>query len=175
MNIDTQISLFLNSFIGKKFLFDFSIIFFSKVAIYFLGFALFVFLLLSPNEKEHLVRSFIFWNTVFFGVGLATLNLIFGVTAFRARPFLTIGTLPLIQVSLTDQSFPSVHATIAFLIAGVFYAIDNRKGIFFFFVAFLIALARVVAGVHFFSDVVVGALLGIFAGWIMKKWFIDYL
>lgn len=70
---------------------------------------------------------------------------------------------------LRKWSFPSAHSAVAFSFATtlsfVVMEIDFALG-FFFSVLFLIlamfiALSRIVLGVHYFSDTVVGGLLGI--------------
>ncbi len=54
--------------------------------------------------------------------------------------------------------FPSAHSTIAFAIAS--HTFGMREFYFFLVLAVLIALSRVVAGVHSFPQVVAGAVLG---------------
>lgn len=60
------------------------------------------------------------------------------------------------------HSFPSGHAARAFLIAVIGSALGPEwVGILLWIWAPLVALARVAMGVHYFSDVLAGALLGI--------------
>lgn len=62
-------------------------------------------------------------------------------------------------------SFPSGHSITAFAIAvslGLFYPVIFPVLLFF---AFSIALSRILLGMHFLSDVVVGALLGVVLGY----------
>jgi len=77
----------------------------------------------------------------------------------RLRPYQKHGFVPIMKPGIETSSFPSEHATLAFAIAAVFV----MSGSVFYvvlFCAFLVALSRVATGVHYFSDVLVGALIG---------------
>jgi undecaprenyl-diphosphatase len=71
---------------------------------------------------------------------------------------------------------PSSHAANHFAIAVFFillYGFKNLKNTVFWFTwAFLIAFSRIYNGVHYPSDVIVGALLGSFIGFIFYKLYI---
>src|SRR6266498_5715910 len=65
------------------------------------------------------------------------------------------------------HSFPSGHAARAFLIAVVASALaPTWLGILLWIWAPLVCIARVAMGVHYVSDVVAGAALGIVVAWI---------
>jgi len=102
-----------------------------------------------------------------------------GFLWFRPRPFVTLdGVTKLADRLAAEKSFPSAHATFAFaLAAGV--ALHNRKwGNALLALAALVAFGRVAAGVHYPSDVIAGALVGLFAGLVaspVKKGIEPYL
>jgi membrane-associated phospholipid phosphatase len=82
----------------------------------------------------------------------------------RARPPLSD---PAIQalVSLPDStSFPSGHAATAFAAATVVGLLHPRSRVPLLALALMVALSRVYLGVHFWSDVLVGSLLGVAIG-----------
>jgi undecaprenyl-diphosphatase len=82
----------------------------------------------------------------------------------RARPPLAD---PAIQalVSLPDStSFPSGHAATAFAAATAVGVLHPRFRIPLLALAGMVALSRVYLGVHFWSDVLVGSLLGVAIG-----------
>lgn len=73
--------------------------------------------------------------------------------------------------STDPHSFPSGHATRAALLAVL--AIGLGPAWFGWALAIwapLVILARVAMGVHYFSDVVAGAILGLALGWIALAW-----
>lgn len=67
--------------------------------------------------------------------------------------------LPLVDVPAT-YSFPSGHATVSFACAAILTFALPRLVVPFYALAALIAFSRVYVGVHYPSDVVVGAVLG---------------
>lgn len=82
----------------------------------------------------------------------------------RARPYEALDINPLIKKNKSGQSFPSRHAASVFIIAMAFLYINVYAGIALFVLGVLMCLSRVLAGVHFPSDVVVGAAIGIALG-----------
>jgi undecaprenyl-diphosphatase len=94
------------------------------------------------------------------GIGLlAALVLVIKFRVRRKRPEGEWGT---IYRNTDPHSFPSGHAARAFLIAVVATALAPAwLAIVLWIWAPLVALARVAMGVHYVSDVVAGALLGI--------------
>lgn len=80
------------------------------------------------------------------------------------RPFMVLQVHQLITE--TAWSFPSRHAAFFFAMATAVYLYNKKWGIGFFVAASLIAVSRVVAGVHYPSDIVGGALLGIIVAYV---------
>src|SRR5947209_4915195 len=78
----------------------------------------------------------------------------------RPRPYQAHASIvPLLSPS-HDPSFPSDHATAAFAIAFGILFVTRRAGWPFLAGAFLIGLSRVLAGMHYPTDVLAGALIG---------------
>jgi undecaprenyl-diphosphatase len=85
----------------------------------------------------------------------------------RPRPSAELSDVHTI-LSASGPSFPSAHAARAFAVALLVWLNTNRRwGAVAVAVASLIALSRVYLGVHWPSDVVVGALLGLMLAWAM--------
>jgi len=88
----------------------------------------------------------------------------------RARPYETHpqGIIPLISRS-HDPSFPSDHATAAFAIAFGILFVAYRAGLVFLVWATLIAVSRVLVGVHYPTDVLAGLGIGLVAGFVCAR------
>lgn len=80
----------------------------------------------------------------------------------RPRPFEQQHVMLRVNASdLTSKgSFPSGHAANAFMVAAFLGACIKRKRIVFYGIAGLIALSRVYLGIHFPSDILMGAFVG---------------
>jgi undecaprenyl-diphosphatase len=68
------------------------------------------------------------------------------------------------------NSFPSDHTVLFFALAtGIFFA-SRRAGVFMFiYVSAFIFLPRLYLGIHYPTDVLSGALVGISAGWVANR------
>lgn len=86
----------------------------------------------------------------------------------RARPRITYGPL-FIGPSLRGgyDSFPSGHTAAAFCFAFIISLYFPRYRFFFYLMAVLIALSRVIGLSHFPSDLLAGAVLGLAVGRVM--------
>ena len=78
----------------------------------------------------------------------------------RARPFLVSTVVQTWITRPVTASFPSAHAAAAFALATALVITDRRWAWIALPVALLVACGRVIAGVHFPSDVLGGAALG---------------
>ncbi len=66
-------------------------------------------------------------------------------------------------------SFPSGHSVTVFALAYVLSRAYPKGSVAFYGLAILVALSRVYLARHFLSDVVAGAAVGLFAGWIVCR------
>ncbi len=82
----------------------------------------------------------------------------------RQRPYEKFGVDSLIAKDKQGQSFPSNHSASGFVIAMAGFTINPLLGFSLLGIAFIIALTRIFAGVHFISDVIAGCLIGTLAG-----------
>ena len=79
----------------------------------------------------------------------------------RLRPFAASPDVVALIHQPSTYSLPSAHAAIAFAIATALARAHPLLGIAAFLIAILVAFGRVAAGVHYPSDVLAGALLGV--------------
>lgn len=83
----------------------------------------------------------------------------------RTRPYDVVEGLTSVIGSMKSSSFPSGHTSSSFAAAMVlFHGLPRRYGILFMILAALIAFSRMYLGVHYPSDVSVGAMTGIVSG-----------
>jgi undecaprenyl-diphosphatase len=82
----------------------------------------------------------------------------------RPRPFETWRDLPCLLAPPDRFSFPSGHTMTAFAVCGVYSEMIPWACHFFLPAAVLIGLSRVFLGLHYPTDVLVGALLGLGIG-----------
>jgi membrane-associated phospholipid phosphatase len=65
------------------------------------------------------------------------------------------------------NSFPSDHAVLFFALAtGIFFASRRAGWLMFIYISAIICLPRVFLGVHYPSDILGGAVIGLFTGWL---------
>ena len=158
MTLDTQLFYLLNNLAGQSSFFDGVIVFFASYLAYILIALFLVLLLISQYPKREKFQ-------IFFITTVSTIIARFGITEIirffyhRPRPFLD---LPVHQL-LTENSwsFPSGHATFFFAMATAVYLYHKKWGIVFIGATLLMTVSRVIAGIHYPSDIVGGAIIGI--------------
>lgn len=166
--MDHAIVLFLNQLAGTSVFSALKTVFFAQYFPYVLCVAFLCFAF---------VKSSFFYKKFFFLLEGLTAGVLarLGVEAFRLfvhrpRPFLADPTI-FGLISETSSSFPSGHASFFFGLATVVYRHNKRWGFWFFVGAGIIGLARIAAGVHYPSDILGGAVLGIAVGLLVNKFF----
>ncbi len=87
----------------------------------------------------------------------------------RPRPYEGVAGIQLLIPKLSSYSFPSGHTLSSFAAAFVVFKYIRKWAIPAFVIAALIAFSRMYLYVHYPSDVLMGAVLGIFFAWIAFK------
>lgn len=82
------------------------------------------------------------------------------------RPYTKYNITPLIHKDKAYESFPSRHTLSITIIAMTGLYTDVRLGILLWFFAVLLAVSRVLAGVHFIKDVSAAAIISILFGYV---------
>ena len=94
------------------------------------------------------------------------LNFVVKAIVKRPRPDLGPG-LPPLGGAPSSLSFPSAHATSSFAVATAMTRVDSVAFPFVFTLALTISLGRPYLGMHYPSDVLVGAVLGTILGLVV--------
>lgn len=97
----------------------------------------------------------------------------------RKRPYELYDIRPVNGRKKTGDSFPSRHMFSIFLIATLFYSVIPWCGIFLYVCGLLLAVIRVVGGIHFPKDVICGAIIGAACGgfilWLTIMMYQNYI
>ena len=113
-------------------------------------------------------------------LGLVVTNLTVKPLVARLRPWVIMEDFTVLITSSDPNSFPSGHTCAAFAFAAALIAVLPQKWAkaAALIAAALMGFSRLYVGVHFPSDVLVGALIGVICGfvgaWIAKsiiRWF----
>ena len=151
----------INSLVDRWTCLDAFGIFFAKYLAYILVVLLF---LILWRKKKAILQSLL--AGVFARFGIVELIRLFWQ---RPRPFVENDVNLLLEHN--GAAFPSGHAAFFFALSTVVYHYNKKAGILFFVASFLISISRVFVGIHWPSDILAGAIVGIFAGWLVFKIF----
>lgn len=82
-----------------------------------------------------------------------------GLFFYHEQPYAVLTYTPLIPHDI-DNAFPSDHAVVAGAIAGIASLYNRAFGLLMWLLALGVAAGRMLAGVHYPVDVIVGLILG---------------
>jgi len=99
-------------------------------------------------------------------LGPVAIGLNYAIKLIVKRPRPVLEGLPPLGGAPSSLSFPSAHATSSFAVATAMTRVDPL-GALAFALAFALALGRPYLGMHYPSDVLAGALLGVALGLIV--------
>jgi undecaprenyl-diphosphatase len=182
---DFQLLHFLNSWTNHNVFFDQISVFFADYLVYFFIATLALYFFFGKPKivaRTALIQAF----ASFVLCRLVLVEIIREVWP-RMRPFdLGLIAKPIVDMApkVSAAAFPSGHASAMFAIAAAVYFYDKKLGKWFLIMASFTAVFRVVIGVHYPTDVLAGAILGIltayivhwfFEGFLLKKHFIEFL
>lgn len=175
MGLDLSILLFINRLAHRSSVFDEIVVLasgnnFIKGGIVFAV----VWYLWFQNEDARRKRECVLAGVAASFIGL-TLAKLLTWTIVRPRPLVVpeLGLrLPYGIKAVTWEglsSFPSDHAVLFFALAtGIFFASRRIGWLVFIYVSVFICLPRLYIGLHYPSDILAGAAIGITTGWLLQ-------
>lgn len=125
-----------------------------------------LFLLFGFRNKKWRNRGFLVLFSLL--ANFLACNVILKPMVDRTRPYYVLGYDPVIS-PVGDPSFPSGHTSASFAAATAIYAINKKWGIAAYIFAAVMGFSRLYLGVHFPTDVVLGAILGTAMAMIVIK------
>lgn len=111
---------------------------------------------LRRHEKKHHVRHIVMLVGTAFGAWFAAD--FFKQLLALPRPDLTSALF--MPQNVHSYGFPSGHAAFMFALAATMYSFDRKAGKALYVLAAVTGIARALAGVHFWYDIIGGAVLG---------------
>ncbi len=133
--------------------------------------ALFMYYRFTARNWTWTERMFYLFSSVAVS-GLLTDAIKWLMGRWRPKVFLTEGFygFGFFGTGYEQTSFPSGHATTICSLAFVLSVLFPRFKWLWVTIALLVCLSRVVIGAHYLSDVVMGAYIGIFVSFLLRKW-----
>ena len=154
----------LNGFVGQHPLFDILTVFIAECLGYLLIFILLLYFLKDSGKyKPILIKALSAAVLARF-----VITEIIRFFWYKPRPFIENHVNFLLKQS-NSPSFPSGHAAFFFGLSTLVYFYNKKAGIWFLIASFLISIARVYGGVHWPSDILAGAIVGIFSAYFVNK------
>lgn len=163
-NIDNQIILNIYEFMQNKEFLKNILVFITSLGDLGIIWLFFAILLYFKNSTKK--NGFIMLTSLFIGFLIG--NLILKNVIARERPFIQLDLIPLIAPP-TDFSFPSGHSLSSFVGATSIFMFNKKFGILAYILAFFIAISRILLVVHYPTDIIIGAILGILIGYCTFK------
>ena len=167
--IDQNIFLFINSFVGKSEIIDST----AKLLVneYFLptilSIILFSFWFYWREDRDIKQRS-VLLSVLSVTLGSMVLVSLINFFIQRPRPF-DVLDVNLLFYKPTDPSFPSNATVVIFALALSIFSADKKIGLVALILASIYGFLRVFVGVHFPFDVLAGAFIGIASVVVLKK------
>jgi undecaprenyl-diphosphatase len=129
----------------------------------------------GPKDRQR-QRETIIIMILAIAVALILNRIVSTLLPFRDRPMYAVGAKAPSFAWQPDlehwSSFPSDTATLLFTIAAGFWLVSKWWGLVFAVFAICTSLARVYLGIHYPSDILVGALLGVGTSLVLTREFI---
>lgn len=140
------------------------ITFLASILIWLMFFGLLVLWVIDGKIKKEIVIHAVFAALIAWILTEVIKNIVPSV-----RPFHLNGFDPLTLTIPQDASFPSTHTAAAFAMSLTVFFHDKKVGFLYLVMAALVGIARIIAQVHYPTDIIAGALIGTIISYISEK------
>lgn len=163
--LDLQIFHFLYGLSEKLNISHRTIVFVAEYIPYILLAVTFVYLLYSSMSRHQRIRAAI---SLIIAATLSSLAVTQAIRLIwhRPRPFVSLNLNEIVYEA--SHSFPSAHSAVFFALSTVIYFYSKRLGILFFITTAIICFGRILAGVHYPSDILAGLVVGVLSGIVAR-------
>jgi undecaprenyl-diphosphatase len=156
--MDYRLFHVLNGLAGRWHLLDSAVRFYAQRGLFIFPVVLVV-LWVVPGHDPHPLRTALVGAAVASIVALAV-NQPINHLVNRSRPY-AFHSVHLLLPRSADRSFPSDHSAVAFAVTAALWPVRRRLAIALAGLGALLAISRVIGGVHYPGDVAGGAAIGI--------------
>lgn len=132
------------------------LIIFCAVILIYVASTVAIYRVLKRHEKKHHIRHIVM--LIGTSVGAWAAAHFFKNLINYPRPDLSKALF--LPLDAGSQGLPSGHAAFMFALAATMYSFDKKAGYALYALAIITGIARVLAGVHFWYDILGGAILG---------------
>ncbi|MDO8486382.1 MAG: phosphatase PAP2 family protein [Candidatus Staskawiczbacteria bacterium] len=171
MNIDLYIFNSINSLAFKWYWLDFTGFVIARYSEYILIVVLILFLAVNFERYWRMILEVIIAAILTRFVFVKIINELW----FKSRPFVSNNVNLLVDYNAKEASFPSGHASFYFALSTIVYSYNKKIGIIFYIVSLMIVLDRIFVGIHWPSDILAGAVVGVLVGLVLNIIFKKYL
>lgn len=162
-NIDISLLYFLNKSLSNP-VFDKFFVFITNVKNWYLVYIIFWFIMIIKGNKK--IRTAAVMILFLIAVSDQFSSQLLKHLVSRLRPCHIFSDLNLLMGCKNSFSFPSSHAVNNFAAAFFLSSFFLKYKRVLYLIAVLIAVSRVYVGVHYPSDVIAGAVFGVFIGYL---------
>ncbi len=162
LSLDKAIFYFFNHSIAIGLLDKFFVLITTQTN-WYIAYAVLIFFLIAKFKSKGLYLVILIAITILIADQLS--SKVIKKAIGRVRPCREISDVRLLVPCGAGKSFPSSHAVNNFALAFVLAYFFRNYRFHLFLLAFLIAISRVYVGVHYPSDVIFGAILGLLVGY----------
>src|SRR3989344_6625435 len=163
--LDLLIFQWFNSWAGVSFFWDWAILFCATYLLYIVVAAILLIFVLTflPRFRNYWDQNkeLVIVALVSAFVSRFVVTEIIRYFYNRPRPFEIVEGARKLMAHPLGSSFPSGHAALAFAVAATVSFYYPKSSILFFLAAIFIGIGRVSAGIHWPSDILGGALVGV--------------